>query len=160
VGTVIEKGKEKRKFDGREYLFETPIIPDIGLVKAHTADTLGNLVYRGTGRGANPAIAMASRLTIAEVFEVVEPGALDPETIVTPGVYVDRIVRIPDEDVTSLKRRSEFAERLRQLAAFRAAAVSDAAVSDAAAGNAATGNAAAGNAAAGNAAAVTPGGQQ
>jgi acyl CoA:acetate/3-ketoacid CoA transferase len=64
---------------------------------------------------------MASKLTIAEVFEIVEPGELDPEAIVTPGMYIDRIVRIPDEDVTSLKRRNEFADRIRQLAAFRAA---------------------------------------
>jgi 3-oxoacid CoA-transferase A subunit len=122
INTIIDGGKEKRTINGREYVFEEPICPDVGLIKAYKADTLGNLVYRGTGRGANPVIAMASKLTIAEVFEIVEPGELNPEAIVTPGVYVDRIVRIPDEDVTSLKRRDEFADRIRQLAAFRAAA--------------------------------------
>jgi len=119
INTSIEKGKEKRTIDGQEYVFEKPIRLDVGLIKAYKADTMGNLVYRGTGRGANPVIAMASKLTIAEVFEIVEPGQLDPEAIVTPGVYVDRIVRVPDEDVTSLKRRSEFAERLRALTAYR-----------------------------------------
>jgi 3-oxoadipate CoA-transferase alpha subunit len=122
INSIVAKGKEKRVINGREYVLEEPIRPDIGLIKAYRADKLGNLVYRGTGRGANPVIAMASKTTIAEVFQVVEVGELDPETIITPGIYVDRIVRIPDDDVTSEKRRDEFAERIRQLAAFRAAA--------------------------------------
>jgi len=107
VGTTVEKGKEKRTIGGVEYLFEEPLRPDVGLVKAARADTRGNLVYRGSARGANPVIAMASRYTIAEVFEIVELGELDPETVVTPGVYIDRIVRIPDDDPFGLKRRPE-----------------------------------------------------
>lgn len=107
LNTIIERGKEKRVIDGKEYIFEKPIRPDVGLIKAHTADKLGNLVYRGSSRGSNPVIAMASKLTIVEVFEVVEPGELDPEMVGTPGIYIDRIVRIPDEDIASAKRRPE-----------------------------------------------------
>lgn len=112
LNTVVERGKEKRVINGKEYLFEKPIRPDIGLIKAHTADKLGNLIYRGTSKGSNPIMAMASKLTIAEVFEVVEPGELDPEMVGTPGIYVDRIVRIPDEDVASGQRRQEITETL------------------------------------------------
>lgn len=107
VGTIIEQGKEKRVIDGIEYILEEPLRPDVGLIKADKADRLGNLVYHGSARGANPIIAMASKYTVAEVFEVVEPGELDPEMIATPGIYVDRIVRIPDEDIASRTRRPE-----------------------------------------------------
>jgi acetate CoA/acetoacetate CoA-transferase alpha subunit len=112
VNTTIEKGKEKRTIDGREYILEKPIRPDVGLVKAFKADRLGNLIYHGTARGANPIIAMASRLTIVEVSELVEVGELDPELIVTPGIYVDRIVRIPRDDAASATRRQEIMERV------------------------------------------------
>ena len=108
VGTVIEEGKEKRIINGVEYLFQEPIRPDIGLISAAKADTLGNLIYHGTARAINPIIAMASRYTIAEVFEIVEPGALDPDHIVTPGIFVDRVVQIPDDDPVSRKRRLEW----------------------------------------------------
>lgn len=123
VGTIIEKGKEKRTINGHEYLFEEPICPDVGLVKAYKADTLGNLIYRGTARGVNPIIAMASKFTIAEVLEIVEPGELNPEEIVTPGVYVDRIVLVPDEDAGSWKRRGELTAKVRKLAELRAAVI-------------------------------------
>lgn len=96
IGTVIEEGKEKRVIDGKEYLLEMPLKPDYGFVRAHKADRYGNLVYLGVGRGCNPVIAMAAEVTIAEVDEIVEPGELDPETIVTPAAFVDRIVKIPD----------------------------------------------------------------
>lgn len=112
TGTIIERGKEKRIIDGQEYLLEKPIRPDVGLIKADRADRLGNLVYRGTGRGINPLIAMASRLTIVEVFEIVEVGELDPETVITPGIYVDRIVKIPEADINSKKQRRETVRRL------------------------------------------------
>ena len=69
--------------------------------KADTADTMGNLIYRGSARGANPVIAMAAKYTIVEVFDVVEPGELDPNAVVTPGIYVDRIVKIPPDDKAS-----------------------------------------------------------
>ena len=107
VGTVVEEGKEKRLINGIEYLFEEPIVPDVGLIKATKADKHGNLVYTGTSRAANPMIAMASKFTIAEVFEIVEPGELDPEMIVTPGIFIDKIVRIPVDDIESRQRRIE-----------------------------------------------------
>jgi len=96
VGTKVEEGKEKRVFEGREYLLEYPLKPDFGLVKADKADKYGNLIYRGVSRGLNPIIAMASAITIAEVDEIVEPGELDPDAIVTPAAFVDRIVVIPE----------------------------------------------------------------
>jgi 3-oxoacid CoA-transferase A subunit len=108
VGTVIEEGKEKQAINGVEYLFQEPIRPDVGLISAAKADKLGNLVYHGTARASNPIIAMASRYVIAEVFEIVEPGELDPDHIVTPGIFVDRVVRIPDDDPVSQERRREW----------------------------------------------------
>jgi len=118
IDTIIEKGKERRTIDGKEYIFEKPIRPDVGLIKAYRADKLGNLVYRGTSRGANPIIAMASKLTIVEVFDVVEPGELDPEKIVTPGIYVDRIVKIPEDDIAS---ESKITEIMKMLVSAKAA---------------------------------------
>ena len=97
VGTTVEEGKEKRIIDGREYLLELPIKADFALIHAHKGDRWGNLVYRGTSRTFNPTMAGAARVTIAEVDEIVELGALDPETIVTPGIYVDRVVARPRE---------------------------------------------------------------
>ncbi|MBE0479497.1 MAG: 3-oxoacid CoA-transferase subunit A [Dehalococcoidia bacterium] len=97
VGTVIEEGKEKRVFDGKEYLLERPIKADFALIHARMGDRWGNLVYRGTSRTFNPTMAGAARVTIAEVDEIVELGELDPETIVTPGIYVDRVVARPKQ---------------------------------------------------------------
>lgn len=108
TGTVIEAGKEKRIINGKEYIFQEPIIPDVGLISAAKADKFGNLVYRGTARANNPIIAMASRYTIAEVFEIAEPGELEPDTIVTPGIFVDRIVLIPEDNTASRQRRMEW----------------------------------------------------
>ncbi|MFH0786654.1 MAG: CoA-transferase, partial [Pseudomonadota bacterium] len=93
--TIYEQGKEKRIINGREYLLEYPIRTDFGFVRAYKADKLGNLIYRGTGRGFNPLIAQAGNVTIAEVDEIGEPGELDPEQIVTAGIFIDRIVKIP-----------------------------------------------------------------
>jgi 3-oxoacid CoA-transferase A subunit len=95
VGTVVEKGKEKKVISGKEYILEMPIFADFALIKAHKADKLGNLVYRGTARCFNPVMATAARVTVAEVDEVVEVGQLDPEAVVTPHVYVKRIVEVP-----------------------------------------------------------------
>jgi 3-oxoacid CoA-transferase A subunit len=92
VGTLFEKGKEVREFEGKMYVMERALKPDFALVKAIRADTLGNLVYRNTARAFNPPMAMAARVTIAEVEEIVEPGELAPELIVTPGIYVHRLV--------------------------------------------------------------------
>lgn len=93
VGTVVAEGKEVREFNGRPYLLEHALTADFALVKAWRGDRMGNLVYRKTARNFNPMMATAAKITIAEVEEIVEPGQLDPDTVVTPGVYVKRIVQ-------------------------------------------------------------------
>jgi 3-oxoacid CoA-transferase len=92
-GTPIAEGKEVRWFDGRPYLFETALKADFAFVKAWKADRLGNLVYRRTTRNFAPMMAMAARTTIAEAEEIVEPGALDPDLVHTPGIFVQRVVK-------------------------------------------------------------------
>ena len=91
LGTVVAEGKETRELNGREYVMERALHADVALVKAWRGDRHGNLIYRKTARNFNPAMATAAKLTIAEVEELVEPGDLDPDHIVTPGVYVNRI---------------------------------------------------------------------
>jgi 3-oxoacid CoA-transferase subunit A len=91
VGTPIAEGKEKKEFDGRTYLLERGIVGDFSLVKAWKADPLGNLVFRKTARNFNPIAAMAGKITIAEVEEIVGVGELDPDSIHTPGIYVQRV---------------------------------------------------------------------
>ncbi len=93
VGTIVEKGKEKRTFNGKEYLLELALKADFALIKAHKADRMGNLTYHMAARNFNPAMATAAKITIAEVNEIVEVGELDPETIITPSIYVNRIVK-------------------------------------------------------------------
>ena len=95
VGTPLAEGKESRTIDGREYVLEYPIRGDAALIKAHRADTAGNLVYRKTARNFGPVMATAAAMTVAQVDEVVAAGQIDPETVVTPGIFVDRIVAIP-----------------------------------------------------------------
>ena len=95
VGTPIAEGRETRTIDGREYVLEYPIRGDVALIRAHRADRLGNLVYRKTARNFGPVMATAATLTIAEVSEIVEVGDLDPETVVTPSIYVHRLVEVP-----------------------------------------------------------------
>ena len=95
VGTIVADGKEMREFDGRQYVMERSLVADISLVKAWKADRAGNLVYRYTARNFNPVVAMAGRITVVEVEEIVENGALDPDEIHTPGIYVHRIVLNP-----------------------------------------------------------------
>jgi 3-oxoacid CoA-transferase subunit A len=92
LGTIVAEGKETREIDGREYVMEKALRADVALIKAWRGDRYGNLVYRKTARNFNPAMATAAKLTIAEVEELVEPGVLDPDLIVTPGIYVNRIV--------------------------------------------------------------------
>ncbi|GAA3303085.1 MULTISPECIES: 3-oxoacid CoA-transferase subunit A [Dactylosporangium] len=94
VGTPLAEGKETRVIDGRTYVLEFPIRGDVALIRAHTGDRMGNLVYRKTARNFGPVMAAAAALTIAEVRHIVEPGAIDPETVVTPGIYVDRLVAV------------------------------------------------------------------
>ena len=93
-GTLLAGERETRRIRGRDYVLEFPIHADVALIKAHRGDRWGNLIYRKTARNFGPVMAMAAKLTIAEVSEVVEVGALDPEAIVTPGIFVQRIVRI------------------------------------------------------------------
>lgn len=97
VGTAVAEGKESREFDGETYVMERGIQADLSLVKAWKADRSGNLVYRKTARNFNPMVASCGRQTIVEVEEVVEIGDLDPDTIHTPGIYVDRIVKTTSE---------------------------------------------------------------
>jgi 3-oxoacid CoA-transferase subunit A len=92
VGTLAADNKELRQFGNRTYVLETALVADFALVKAWKGDRLGNLIYRKTARNFNPMMATAAKCTIAEVEEIVEVGALDPDSIVTPGVYVDRVV--------------------------------------------------------------------
>lgn len=94
-GTVVAEGKETREFDGKHYVMETALKADVSLVKAWKADAAGNLVFRKTARNFNPACAMAGKVCVAEVEELVEVGALDPDHIHLPGIYVDRIVVNP-----------------------------------------------------------------
>ena len=94
-GTVVAEGKEVREFNGHKHILETALNPDVSLVKAWKADKAGNLIYRKTARNFNPAVAMAGKICIAEVEEIVEIGALDPDQIHTPGIYVDRLVHNP-----------------------------------------------------------------
>lgn len=95
VGTPLADGKETRTIDGRDYVLEYPIRGDVALVKAHRSDTLGNLVYRKTARNFGPVMATAAATTIAQVGGLVEAGQLDPEVVVTPGIFVDRVVLCP-----------------------------------------------------------------
>jgi 3-oxoadipate CoA-transferase alpha subunit len=93
-GTPLAEGKETRMLDGRPMVFETAIHADFALVKARAADRWGNLVYRKTARNFGPAMAMAAQCTVVQVDAIVELGGLDPEAIVTPGIFVDRVVRV------------------------------------------------------------------
>jgi 3-oxoacid CoA-transferase subunit A len=92
VGTLVAEGKEEKEFDGERYIMERAIVSDISLVKAWKADKSGNLIYRYTARNFNPMVAMAGKITVAEVEEIVENGELDPDSIHTPGIYVHRLV--------------------------------------------------------------------
>ena len=96
VGTVVADGKEIKNFDGEDYVMERAIVVDVALVHAWKGDTEGNLVFRKTARNFNPMMASAGKLTIAEVEHLVQPGELDPDLIHTPGIFVHRIVHVPD----------------------------------------------------------------
>jgi len=93
-GTLLAEGKETRCIDGRDYVLEYPIHADFALIKAYCADRWGNLVYRKTARNFGPIMAMAARTAIAQVKQIVPLGAIDPETVVTPGVFVQRVVAV------------------------------------------------------------------
>ena len=93
IGTIVEEGKQKIKVGSQEYLLETPLTAEVAIVYAAKADPFGNLIFDKTARNFNPFVAMAGEITIAEVEEIVPLGALDPEEIIVPGVYVDYIVQ-------------------------------------------------------------------
>ncbi len=95
AGTVVAEGKETRTFEGREYVMERGLVADLALVRAWKGDTAGNLIYRKTARNFNPMMATASKVTVAEVETLVEPGELESDIIHTPGIYVDRILQGP-----------------------------------------------------------------
>ncbi|SFR97766.1 3-oxoacid CoA-transferase subunit A [Mitsuaria sp. PDC51] len=104
VGTMVAEGKEIREFDGHQYVMERALNPDVALVKAHIADKSGNLVFRRTARNFNPACAMAGKVTVVEVEQIVEVGRLDPDSIHLPGIYVHRIVHNPNPEKRIEKR--------------------------------------------------------
>ena len=105
VNTLVAKGKESREFEGREYILERGITGEFALVHAWKGDTAGNLVYRKTARNFNPLVAMAGRITVAEVEELVPAGELDPDAIHTPGIFVQRVV-VCRENAKRIERRT------------------------------------------------------
>ncbi len=98
AGTLLAEGKESREINGRTYVLEHALHGDVALVEAWRADRWGNLTYRASGRNFNPVVAMAARLTIVQTQHVAELGTLDPESIATPGIYVNRVVHLPHGD--------------------------------------------------------------
>jgi 3-oxoacid CoA-transferase subunit A len=96
AGTLIAKGKDEREFDGERYVMERGLLADLAIVHAFTGDTEGNLVYRKTARNFNPIMATAGKVTVAEVEHLVQPGEIDPDHIITPGIYVQRIIQLPN----------------------------------------------------------------
>jgi len=96
AGTMIAEGKEEREFNGERYVMEKGIVADLSIVHAWTGDTEGNLVYRKSARNFNPMMATAGRVTIAQVEHLVQPGDINPDHIITPGVYVKRIIHVPN----------------------------------------------------------------
>jgi len=98
VGTLVAEGKEVREFNGEQYVMETGLVADLAVVHAWKGDTEGNLVYRKTARNFNPMMATAAKVTVAEVENLVQPGEIDPDHIVTAGIFVKRIVHVPDAE--------------------------------------------------------------
>jgi 3-oxoacid CoA-transferase subunit A len=96
VGTQIAEGKDIREFDGQRYVMERGIVADLSIVHAYLGDTEGNLVYRKTARNFNPVMATASKVTVAEVENLVEPGKINPDHIITPGIFVLRLIHVPN----------------------------------------------------------------
>jgi 3-oxoacid CoA-transferase subunit A len=109
-GTVIAEGKETRDFDGAHFVMETGLVADLSIIHAWKGDTEGNLVYRKTARNFNPVMATAGKITVAEVEQLVEPGEIDPDHIMTPGIFVQRIVHVKDPvkriEVRTVRKRT------------------------------------------------------
>ncbi|WP_028997981.1 CoA transferase subunit A [Azohydromonas australica] len=104
VGTLVAEGKETREFDGHTYIMERALNPEVSLVKAWKADRSGNLVFRRTARNFNPAVAMAGKITVVEVEQIVEVGEIDPDAVHLPGIYVHRLVLNPHPEKRIEKR--------------------------------------------------------
>ena len=121
VGTAVAEGKELREFDGAQYVMERGLFADLAIVHAWKGDTEGNLAYRRTARNFNPPMATAARVTVAEVEHLVQPGEIDPDAIVTPGIFVTRLVHVPDAE----KRIEQRTTRKRASVAAPAAAGTD-----------------------------------
>jgi len=119
VGTILEEGKEKRVIKGKEYLFQEPLKPDYAFIAGYKADKLGNLVYRGNYRSDQPVMAMAAKVTITEVEHIVEVGEIDPEHVITPGIFVDRIVLIPPDGLGTPDKGRAVIEQLTQIDSVR-----------------------------------------
>jgi 3-oxoacid CoA-transferase subunit A len=98
AGTMIAEGKEEREFDGQRYVMERGLVADLSIVHAWMGDTEGNLVYRKTARNFNPMMATAGKVTVAEVEHLVQPGDVNPDHIITPGVYVKRVIHVPNAE--------------------------------------------------------------
>ena len=121
VGTLIAEGKDVREFDGQRYVMERGIVADLSIVHAYLGDTEGNLVYRKTARNFNPMMATAGKVTVAEVEHLVKPGEINPDHIITPGVFVQRLIHVPN----AVKYIEQRTVRKRTLADAPAGAGSD-----------------------------------
>ncbi len=119
IGTLLEEGKEKRTIKGKDYLFQEPIKPDYAFIVAHKADKLGNLVFKGGYRGDQPMMAMAAKTTIVETDKIVEVGDIDPEHVVVPGVFVDRIIEIPPDGYGTPEKGKKLISLLTQIGSVR-----------------------------------------
>ncbi|KQP94311.1 MULTISPECIES: CoA transferase subunit A [unclassified Methylobacterium] len=119
VGTLIAEGKDVREFDGEDYVMERGLFADLAIVHAWKGDTEGNLIYRKTARNFNPMMATAAKVTVAQVEHLVQPGEIDPDTIITPGIFVKRMVHVPVRE----KRIEQRTTRTRGEPAVPAAAV-------------------------------------
>jgi len=119
IGTLLEEGKEKRVIKGKEYLFQEPIKPDYAFICAHKADRLGNLVFKGGYRGDQPAMAMAAKTAIVEADQIVEVGEIDPENVVLPGAFVDRIIEIPEWGYGTPEKGAKLIALLTQIGSVR-----------------------------------------
>ena len=118
VGTILEKGRKKKVIDGKEYIFQKAIRPDYAFIVAHKADRAGNLVYKGY-RSSLPLMAMAARETIVEVEKIVEIGEIDPEHVVTPGIFVDRLLEIPEWGLGTPQKGKDLIYKLSQIDGVR-----------------------------------------
>jgi len=119
VGTIVEEGKEKRVINGKEYIFQEPLKPDYAFLSGRQADKLGNLTYRGNYRSDQPMMAMAAKTAIVEVEKIVEVGEIDPEHVVTPGIFIDRIVEIPGDGLGTPEKGAALIQQLTQLESVR-----------------------------------------